>query len=185
MSKTLSTLKPLLCALSLCLAAVACTPGAQAEPVQGTHTQPAPTAPEFAGIERWINSPPLTMAGLRGKVVLVEFWTYSCINCIRVMPHVKQWHQRYRDSGLTVVGVHTPEYGYEKIPRNVDAAVARFGIEYPVAQDNAYATWNAYHNRYWPALYLIDRNGRVVYEHFGEGDYAQTEAKIKQLLAER
>ncbi|MFD0323302.1 thioredoxin family protein [Lysobacter gummosus] len=185
MNKTLSLLKPIFCALCLCLAAGACTPGAHAEPVHGTQTLPARKAPEFEGIDRWINSPPLTMAGLRGKVVLVEFWTYSCINCIHVMPYVKQWHHRYQPAGLTVIGVHTPEYGYEKIPRNVDAAVKRFGIEYPVAQDNAFATWNAYHNRYWPALYLIDRDGHVVYEHFGEGGYAQTEAKIQQLLQAR
>lgn len=181
----MNALKPIFYALCLCLGAVSCTPGAQAEPVQGTHTMPAPKAPEFTGINNWINTPPLTMSGLRGKVVLVEFWTYSCINCIHVMPYVKQWHETYKDRGLTVVGVHTPEYGYEKITRNVEAAVKRFGIEYAVAQDNGFATWNAYGNRYWPAVYLIDRDGHVVYEHFGEGGYAQTEAKIQQLLGAR
>jgi thiol-disulfide isomerase/thioredoxin len=122
------------------------------------------------------------MAGLRGKVVLVEFWTYSCINCINVMPYVKEWYERYKDQGLVVVGVHTPEYGYEKLTANVAAAVKRFGIQYPVAQDNSYATWTAYGNVYWPALYLIDRDGHVVYRHFGEGGYDETDAQIRQLL---
>ena len=125
------------------------------------------------------------MAGLRGKVVLVEFWTYSCINCIHVMPYVKQWHQRYQGQGLVVVGVHTPEFGYERSAKNVEGAVQRFGIEYPVAQDNGYKTWNAYSNRFWPALYLVDRNGRIAYRHFGEGDYARTESAIRQLLDSR
>ncbi|ASL29029.1 thioredoxin (plasmid) [Azotobacter chroococcum] len=154
-----------------------------ADPVEFTHTSPAPVAPEFKGIGHWLNSPSLTLSQLRGKVVLVEFWTYSCINCVRVMPHVKQWHAKYRDQGLVVVGVHTPEYGYEKQLSNLQAAVKRFGITYPVAQDNDYRTWNAYGNRYWPALYLIDQEGRIVYQHFGEGDYEITEAKIGQLLA--
>lgn len=156
---------------------VACRGDAQAEPAR-----PAP-APEFVGIERWINGPPLTLAGLRGRVVLVEFWTYACVNCIRVTPHVNEWHRRYRDLGLTVVGVHTPEYEAERVPGNVHAAVKRYGIEYPVALDNDYRTWNAYRNRFWPALYLIDRQGRVVYRHIGEGDYDVTDAKIRELLA--
>jgi thiol-disulfide isomerase/thioredoxin len=151
--------------------------------VRGTDTTPAPVAPEFKGIDHWINSKPLTMAQLRGKVVLLEFWTYSCINCVHVMPYVKQWHKRYQDKGLVVIGVHTPEYAEEKILGNVQSAVKRFGIEYPVAQDTNYETWNAYNNRFWPALYLIDRDGRVAYDHFGEGAYAQTEARIQQLLA--
>jgi thiol-disulfide isomerase/thioredoxin len=156
-----------------------------ADPVESTNNTPAPMAPEFTGIGHWINSKPLTMSNLRGKVVLVEFWTYSCINCIHVLPHVKQWHARYHDRGLTVVGVHTPEYGYEKNLDNLQSAVKRFGIEYPVAQDNDYGTWDAYGNRYWPALYLINQEGRVVYRHFGEGDYADTEARIQQLLGAR
>ncbi|RDZ27292.1 thioredoxin family protein [Lysobacter silvisoli] len=169
--------------LTACLFASACSPEVIADPVEPTHSSPAPVAPEFTGIDRWFNSPPQTLRQLRGKVVLVEFWTYSCINCIRVLPYVKQWHAKYRDQGLVVVGVHTPEYGYEKNPDNVQAAVRRFGITYPVAQDNGYRTWNAYHNRYWPALYLIDQDGRIVYQHFGEGDYATTEATIQRLLA--
>jgi thiol-disulfide isomerase/thioredoxin len=172
-------------ALSMCLFAAACTPGSHVEPIPGANSSPAPLAPDFQGIDRWINSEPLTMSQLRGKVVLVEFWTYSCINCIRVMPHVSQWHERYKEQGLVVVGVHTPENEFEKLPENVLSAVQRFGIEYPVAEDNGYQTWNAYNNHFWPALYLIDREGRVAYHHFGEGEYAQTEARIQQLLAAR
>jgi thiol-disulfide isomerase/thioredoxin len=153
--------------------------------VGGTElSQPTP-APEFAGIGQWINSPPLTMAGLRGKVVLVEFWTYECINCLHVMPQVKQWHERYKDQGLVVVGVHTPEFDEERVTNNVRKAVTQFGIPYPVAQDNDYRTWEAYRNRFWPALYLVDREGRIVYRHYGEGDYAETESRIRQLLAQR
>ncbi|MEI2454426.1 MULTISPECIES: thioredoxin family protein [Lysobacter] len=163
--------------MAACLLAVACRGQAQAEPAGS-----AP-APEFVGIDRWINSPPLTLAGLRGKVVLVEFWTYACINCIHVTPHVNEWHRRYRDRGLVVVGVHTPEYEEERRPANVQAAVKRYAIEYPVALDNDYRTWNAYRNRFWPALYLIDRQGRVVYRHIGEGGYEATDARIRELLA--
>jgi thiol-disulfide isomerase/thioredoxin len=172
--------KPVLSALCAGLLSAACTPGVQAGPIGS-----APIAPEFSGVHHWINSAPLSMAQLRGKVVLVEFWTYTCINCIHVMPYVKQWHQRYHDQGLVVVGVHTPEYDEEKIPANVQDAVKRFGIEYAVVQDNDYSTWKAYGNQYWPALYLIDKKGRVVYQHFGEGDYEATEARIRQLLATR
>ncbi|MDY0885372.1 thioredoxin family protein [Dongia soli] len=170
-------LKQILLPLSLCLAVSACKPEAAY-----SQTATPSTAPEFAGIDTWINSEPLTMAGLRGKVVLVEFWTYSCINCINVIPHVTAWHEQYKDQGLVVIGVHSPEYGFEKITENVKDAVARYGIPYPVAQDNSYATWKAYGNLYWPALYLIDRDGRIVYRHFGEGDYAETEARLQQLL---
>lgn len=177
--KKLSSIATLVAA---CVFAAACSPSVQADPVQPTHAAPAPMAPEFIGIDQWLNGPPQTLAALRGKVVLVEFWTYSCINCVRVMPHVKQWHRQYRDDGLVVIGVHTPEYGFEKNPGNLRAAVQRFGITYPVAQDNRYETWNAYGNRYWPALYLIDAQGRIVYQHFGEGNYDVTEAKIRELL---
>ncbi|WP_420997300.1 redoxin domain-containing protein [Cupriavidus sp. 30B13] len=142
-------------------------------------------APEFVGIGRWLNSEPLAMSSLRGKVVLVDFWTYGCINCVRTLPHVTQWYDKYRDQGLVVVGVHTPEFAAEKSTANVQAAIKRFGIRYPVAQDNAYATWGAYGNQYWPALYLVDADGRIVYQHFGEGRYAETEATIQRLLAQR
>jgi thiol-disulfide isomerase/thioredoxin len=176
-------LKSLIVALGSCLVAASCSPTGRAEAAAEAGASAAPHAAEFKGIDHWINSEPLTVAGLHGKVVLVEFWTYTCINCINVAPHVKQWHQRYKDQGLVVVGVHTPEFDEEKIFDNVRDAVERFGIEYPVAQDNDYATWDAYGNRYWPAVYLIDKEGRVVYRHYGEGDYAATEAKIQQLLA--
>jgi cytochrome c biogenesis protein CcdA/glutathione peroxidase-family protein len=121
---------------------------------------------------------------LRGKVVLVDFWTYSCINCVRTLPYVKAWHARYKDQGLVIIGVHTPEFAFERNTRNVEAALKRFGITYPVAQDNRYATWKAFENQYWPATYLIDKQGRVVKKHFGEGDYEETEAAIKALLAQ-
>ncbi len=142
-------------------------------------------APEFTGIDHWLNSPPLSMRELRGKVVLVDFWTYSCINCINTLPYVKQWHEKYKDQGLVVVGVHTPEFAFEKSTANVQEAIKRFGIGYPVAQDNAYATWSAFRNQYWPATYLIDAQGRIVYHHYGEGNYAETEAVIQKLLAQR
>lgn len=140
-------------------------------------------APEFTGIETWLNSPPLTMKDLRGKVVLVDFWTYSCINCLRTLPYVTKWHEKYKDQGLVVVGVHTPEFAFERSTNNVRTAARRFSVGYPVAQDNQYATWNAYRNQYWPASYLIDRNGRIMHQHFGEGGYEEMEAAIKTLLA--
>jgi cytochrome c biogenesis protein CcdA/thiol-disulfide isomerase/thioredoxin len=142
-------------------------------------------APDFAGIDRWLNSRPLTMAELRGKVVLIDFWTYSCINCLRTLPHVEAWDRLYRKDGLVIVGVHTPEFAFEHVPSNVQAAVERLGVRYPVALDNDYGTWNAYGNQYWPAKYLIDRNGHVRYAHFGEGDYDLTEENIRTLLGER
>ena len=141
-------------------------------------------APDFTGIDKWLNSDPLTLQQLRGKVVLVDFWTYTCINCIHVLPYVKTWNQKYKDQGLAVVGVHTPEYPFERNTDNVKTAIKRFGITFPVAQDNNYATWRAYDNQYWPAFYLVDKKGHIAYTHFGEGDYEQTEAKIKALLAE-
>ncbi|HTM68590.1 MAG TPA: thioredoxin family protein [Candidatus Binatia bacterium] len=141
-------------------------------------------APEFAGIASWLNSAPLTMAGLRGKVVLVDFWTYSCVNCVRTLPYVQAWHRAYKDKGLVVVGVHTPEFEFEHDFANVETAVKRFGIEYPVAVDNDYAMWNAYKNRYWPAHYFIDVRGDVRYQHFGEGGYGHSEEVIKALLME-
>jgi thiol-disulfide isomerase/thioredoxin len=144
-------------------------------------TAPAP-APNFTGIDRWLNSEPLSIEKLRGKVVLVEFWTYECINCIHVIPHTQALYDRYRNDGLVVVGIHTPEYDEERIPSNVVAAVKQLGITYPVALDNGNATWDAYGNQYWPALYLIDQQGRIVYRNVGEGNYAYTEARIRQLL---
>ena len=144
-------------------------------------------APDFAGDGRWFNTRgdrPLTLAGLRGRVVLVDFWTYTCINCLRTLPHVRAWDARYRAAGLTIVGVHTPEFDFEHDSGNVRDAIARSRLRYPVVQDNDYATWNAWGNQYWPAKYLIDAKGRVRYAHFGEGDYDKTEAAIRTLLAE-
>jgi cytochrome c biogenesis protein CcdA/thiol-disulfide isomerase/thioredoxin len=145
------------------------------------------TAPEFVGNERWFNTPgdrPLTLSGLRGRVVLVDFWTYSCINCIRTLPYLKAWDAKYRKDGLTIVGVHTPEFPFEREASNVEAAIEENGIRYPVAQDNEQATWNAYGNQYWPAEYFIDAQGRVRYVHFGEGEYGEKEQVIRDLLAE-
>jgi thiol-disulfide isomerase/thioredoxin len=140
------------------------------------------TVPEFAGIDNWLNSGPLTMAQLRDKAVLVDFWTYGCINCQHVLPQVKEWHRKYKDQGLVVVGVHTPEYAFERNLDNLKTAVQRNGITFPVAQDNRYGTWNAWNNQYWPALYLVDKRGQLVYSHFGEGNYQQTEAAIRKAL---
>ena len=141
-------------------------------------------APEFTGIGLWLNTEPLSVAALRGKVVLVDFWTYSCINCLRTLPYVRGWDRAYREDGLVVVGVHTPEFAFEHSAANVRRAVTSFGIDYAVALDNDYGTWDAWANQYWPAKYLIDRNGHVRYAHFGEGDYAETEDVIRTLLAE-
>lgn len=141
-------------------------------------------APEFTNIVNWINSPALTMNGLRGKVVLVDFWTYTCINCIRTLPFVTGWYEKYKDQGFVVVGVHTPEFEFEKSTANVELAIKQYGIHYPVAQDNNYGTWNAFSNLYWPADYLIDAQGNIRDAHFGEGDYQQTESYIQKLLTE-
>ena len=143
-----------------------------------------PMAPEFAGVDAWLNSNPLTMSSLRGKVVLIDFWTYSCINCIRTLPYVESWYQKYAADGLVVVGVHTPEFAFEHDKSNVQKAIAGFGITYPVAQDNEYGTWSAYSNQYWPADYLVDATGHIRSEHFGEGDYNKSEEEIRGLLGE-
>ena len=141
-------------------------------------------APEFRAIEEWINSEPLTMAALRGKVVVIDFWTYSCINCLRTLPHLTAWDDAYRDDGLVIVGVHTPEFAFEREPDNVRRAVRDHGIDYPVALDPDFGTWEAWQNRYWPAKYFVDRRGHIRYAHFGEGDYEESERVIRQLLAE-
>jgi thiol-disulfide isomerase/thioredoxin len=124
------------------------------------------------------------MAALRGRVVLIDFWTYTCINCVATLPYVRAWDERYRAAGLTTVGVHTPEFGFEKSASNVADAIAQHGLRYPVVQDNEFGTWNAWGNQFWPAKYLVDAKGRVRYTHFGEGGYAETEAAIRSLLAE-
>ncbi len=139
-------------------------------------------APDFVGIADWINTEPLSLTTLRGKVILVDFWTYSCINCVRTLPVLKQWYADYKDKGFVLVGVHTPEFAFEKNIKNVQDAVKRFGIEYPVALDSNYETWRAYNNRYWPAHYLIDQQGAIKERHFGEGGYQETENAIRALL---
>lgn len=147
-----------------------------------THPQ-AQQSPDFVGIDKWLNTDkPLTIASLKGKVVLVDFWTYTCINCIRTLPHVTAWYDKYKDYGFVVVGIHTPEFQFEHDTNNVLAAIKTYNIHYPVAQDNEYATWNNFNNQYWPAEYLIDKNGVIVDTHFGEGDYAKTEEEIMNLL---
>lgn len=142
------------------------------------------TAPDFTGGGTWINSKPLTLEKLRGKVVLVDFWTYTCINCIRTLPYVEKWYEKYKDKGLVVIGVHTPEFEFEKNTSNVEKAVKNFGLTYPIVQDNGYKIWTAYNNRYWPAKYLIDKDGKIRYTHFGEGEYDKTEEMIQTLLKE-
>ncbi|MCC4295107.1 cytochrome c biogenesis protein DipZ [Brevundimonas aurantiaca] len=140
--------------------------------------------PPLTGATIWINSPPLTPRQLRGKVVVVDFWTYSCINCLRALPYVRAWAEKYRDQGLVVIGVHTPEFAFEKSEANVREAVARLGVAYPVAMDNDFAVWRAFKNQYWPAHYFIDAQGRIRHHHFGEGDYDGSERVIQQLLKE-
>ncbi|MCF7906196.1 cytochrome c biogenesis protein DipZ [Candidatus Gracilibacteria bacterium] len=140
-------------------------------------------APELEGLENWINSEPInSLEALRGKVVLVDFWTYSCINCIRTLPYLKSWHEKYADDGLVILGIHAPEFAFEKKFENVQKAVLNFGLSYPVVQDNDFRTWRNYENHYWPAKYLIDRDGFVRYTHFGEGKYDETEKAITALL---
>lgn len=144
----------------------------------------APEAPEVRGISTWVNSEPVTLAGLRGKVVLVDFWAFSCINCIRTVPYLRDWHAKYSPRGLVVLGLHAPEFDFERPEANVREAVVRQGITWPVGLDNDFATWNAYANRYWPRKYLIDRDGRIRYDRIGEGGYSDTEQWIRKLLAE-
>jgi cytochrome c biogenesis protein CcdA/thiol-disulfide isomerase/thioredoxin len=143
-------------------------------------------APNFTGIYHWLNLPAgqdsLNISDLKGKVVLVDFWTYSCINCLRTLPYVTKWYDEYKNDGLVVIGVHTPEFAFEKVTSNVQNAINQNGIHYPVAQDNDYGTWNAYNNEYWPAEYLINKDGEIVHEHFGEGEYDVTENAIRELL---
>lgn len=147
-----------------------------------TAAEASRTAPELRGISGWLNSPPLTMAGLRGQVVLVDFWTYSCINCLRTLPQLKAWDAKYRDAGLVIIGVHSPEFAFEQDEANVRAAVTRLGIRYPVALDDGMATWRAWKNRFWPAKYLVGRDGRILMHRYGEGHYAATEQAIRDAL---
>ena len=139
-------------------------------------------APELVGNQEWINSQPLKIDELKGKVVLIDFWTYSCINCIRTLPFLKNWYEKYSDKGLVIIGVHTPEFEFEKDYKNVLNAVKKFNITYPVVQDNNYETWKNYKNNYWPRKYLINKEGYIVYDHIGEGAYSETEKIIVHLL---
>lgn len=141
-------------------------------------------APELKGNQGWINSEPLTIASLKGKIVLIDFWTYTCINCIRTLPYLESWHEKYHDKGLVIIGVHTPEFEFEKDYDNVKAAVDQYGIKYAVVQDNNYSTWRAFGNNYWPREYLLDKDGNIRHDHIGEGGYDETEAVIQQLLHE-
>jgi len=159
---------------------MAAQPAADADaplPIEGA-------APPLAGVTQWLNSAPLTLESLKGKVVLIDFWTYSCVNCLRAIPYVRAWAEKYKDQGLVVIGVHAPEFAFERNIDNVKRAIAKQQIAYPVAIDNAYAVWRAYKNQYWPAHYFIDAQGRIRHHHFGEGEYAQSERVIQQLLAE-
>ena len=152
------------------------------EPPQGSGR--GDPAAEITGIEAWVNTEPLCLSDLRGNVVLVDFWTYTCVNCIRTFPYLRQWHARYADDGLVILGIHTPEFEFEKDRENVRKASVDDAIVWPVALDNDYGTWRAYNNRYWPAKYLIDKDGVIRYYHFGEGSYAETEREIRKLLEE-
>jgi thiol-disulfide isomerase/thioredoxin len=141
-------------------------------------------APELAGIHGWISSEPLTLAGLRGQVVIIDFWTYSCINCLRTLPYLNAWHDRYHRDGLVIIGVHSPEFAFERDPEHVERAARRLQIRYPIAIDSEKRTWRAYANQYWPHKYLIDRGGNIRYTQIGEGGYRETEQHIRELLAE-
>ncbi|HEY0122428.1 MAG TPA: cytochrome c biogenesis protein DipZ [Rhizobium sp.] len=157
----------------------------QAKPQAAAEQLPVEhTTPNFDGAVQWLNSQPLTAESLKGKVVLVDFWTYSCINCLRAIPYVRAWAEKYKDQGLVVIGVHSPEFAFEKNVGNVKKAIGDLGITYPVAIDNNYAIWRAFDNEYWPAHYFIDAQGRVRHHHFGEGSYDESEHVIQQLLAE-
>lgn len=139
-------------------------------------------APNFVGISKWFNSAPLNIADLRGKVVLVDFWTYGCVNCVNTLPRVTELYAKYKDRGLVVVGIHTPEFPFEHSASNVQSALKRHGITYPVGQDNESQTWNAYRNQYWPAQYIVDQSGKIVFQHDGEGQYEQIDRTIARLL---
>ena len=181
--KVSATLLATTCLLGLALASYADDEKTAQD--QPTLADAQRTAPNFVGISNWLNSGPLNLVDLRGKVVLVDFWTYGCINCTRTLPHVSRLYDTYKDRGLVVVGIHTPEFPFEKLTSSVQTAIKRHGIKYPVAQDNDYATWNAYHNQYWPAQYIIDRNGTIVFEHAGEGQYGEIERTIQKLLNDK
>jgi thiol-disulfide isomerase/thioredoxin len=167
--------------------AIAQSPAIPASPASAPTTLAAQppggkTLPEFQGIQEWLNSPPLSVADLKGSVVLVQIWTFACINCQRTLPYMTRWQQQYAAQGLKVVGVHTPEFGFERDVNNVKQALKKHNIQYPVAIDNEFKTWKAYNNEYWPHLFLADRQGILRYDHIGEGAYDTTEQTIRQLL---
>ena len=181
------TPRSLVATLSMVASCLAALPAVGGEAPRDTNTPFAvaavqDTAPDFVGINKWFNSAPLNMAELRGKVVLVDFWTYGCVNCVNTLPHVTALYEKYKDRGLVVVGVHTPEFPFERSASNVQTALKRHGITYPVAQDNDSKTWNAWRNQYWPAQYIVDQNGKVVFQHAGEGQYEEIERTVAKLL---
>ena len=149
-------------------------------PVQLAEARAA--APNFVGISKWFNSTPLSIGDLGGKVVLVDFWTYGCYNCVNTLPYVTKLYETYKDKGLVVVGIHTPEFPFERSAVNVQAALKRHGVTYPVAQDNDSATWNAWRNQYWPAQHIVDQHGNIVFSHAGEGQYEEIERTVRRLL---
>jgi thiol-disulfide isomerase/thioredoxin len=155
---------------------------ANAMPVKSTEIAASNSLPEFQGIQEWLNSSPLTKKDLQGSVALIHIWTFACINCQRTLPYIVKWHQQYAKQGLKVVSVHTPEFPYERKIANIQAAIKKHGITYPVAVDNDFKTWQAYKNEYWPHLFLANRQGTIVYDHIGEGAYAETEQTIQKLL---
>jgi thiol-disulfide isomerase/thioredoxin len=152
-------------------------------PIRGLRAEARPM-PGFAGATTWINSAPLTPDSLRGKVVLIDFWTFQCYNCLNALPHVKALYEKYRKEGFVVIGVHTPELPQERVVENVRREVKRLGITYPVVVDNDYAIWNAYHNQYWPAAYYADASGELRFSHFGEGAYDEQDQAVARLLGE-
>ena len=156
----------------------------QLNKISGEEIDIGPKAPEIIQGGVWFNSKPLTLAALKGKVVVIDFWTYSCINCQRTMPYLRDWYERYKDKGLVIIGVHSPEFEFEKSEKNVAQAIKDFKLTYPIVQDNDFATWRAYSNRYWPAKYIVDKEGYIRYTHFGEGAYDETEKVIQDLLKE-
>jgi thiol-disulfide isomerase/thioredoxin len=178
---TLRSLAASVSLAALCLIGAA-QPGISGEAAPFKVATVQGSAPNFAGISKWFNSAPLNIADLRGKVVLVDFWTYGCVNCVNTLPHVTELYAKYKDRGLVVVGIHTPEFPFERSASNVQAALKRHGITYPVAQDNDSQTWDAYHNQYWPAQYIVDQSGKIVYQHDGEGRYDEMDKTIGRLL---
>jgi len=179
-SRVATALTAALCAVALDVIPSVAGEDAATPPIQLVDAQRV--APNFVGIDNWLNSAPLNITDLRGKVVLIDFWTYGCYNCVNTLPHVTRLYDTYKDKGFVVVGVHTPEFPFEKSIGNLQAALKRYGIRYPVAQDNEYATWNAYRNQYWPAQYILDQTGKIVFEHAGEGQYDEMERVVRKLL---